>query len=114
LVFAPKVGYLQLQLFMASESRGGSMSEERNPASQRLDTLLAGAGLEPLNTEHSSRFAEYLSLILRWNARVNLTAIRDEEGILSRHFIESIACARALPEGVATLLDYGSGAGFPG
>jgi 16S rRNA (guanine527-N7)-methyltransferase len=53
-------------------------------------------------------------LILRWNARVNLTAIRDEEGILSRHFVESIACARALPFGIRTLLDFGSGAGFPG
>lgn len=90
------------------------MSEERNPASQRLNTLLAEAGLGPLSTEQSSRFAEYLSLILRWNARVNLTAVRDEEGILSRHFLESIACARALPAGIATLLDFGSGAGLPG
>jgi len=90
------------------------MSEERNPASQRLNTLLAEAGLGPLSTEQSSRFAEYLSLILRWNARVNLTAVRDEEGILSRHFLESIACARALPAEIATLLDFGSGAGFPG
>jgi 16S rRNA (guanine527-N7)-methyltransferase len=43
-----------------------------------------------------------------------LTSIRDEDGILSRHFVESIACARALPAGIATLLDFGSGAGFPG
>ena len=33
---------------------------------------------------------------------------------LSRHFVESIACARALPEGISTLLDFGSGGGFPG
>ena len=56
----------------------------------------------------------YLGLLLRWNARVNLTAVRDAEGILSRHFVESIACARALPDGIVTLLDFGSGAGFPG
>ncbi|MDR3751986.1 MAG: 16S rRNA (guanine(527)-N(7))-methyltransferase RsmG [Terracidiphilus sp.] len=62
----------------------------------------------------TQQFEEYLSLILRWNARVNLTAIRDEEGILSRHFVESIACARALPADIRTLLDFGSGAGFPG
>ncbi len=60
------------------------------------------------------RFAVFLSLILRWNLRMNLTAIRDQEGILSRHFVESIACARALPAGIATLLDLGSGGGFPG
>jgi 16S rRNA (guanine527-N7)-methyltransferase len=67
-----------------------------------------------LNAGESARFADYLSLLLRWNARVNLTAVRDEEGILKRHFVESIVCARALPAGIATLLDFGSGAGFPG
>ena len=45
---------------------------------------------------------------------MNLTAIRGEEGILVRHFVESIGCAQALPSGIATLLDFGSGAGFPG
>jgi 16S rRNA (guanine527-N7)-methyltransferase len=80
----------------------------------RLNVLLAAAGLEPLDSAMAERFEWYLSLILRWNARVNLTAIRDEEGILSRHFVESIACARSLPPSIATLLDFGSGAGFPG
>jgi len=80
----------------------------------RLNALLAAAGEGPLELALAGRFAELLSLILRWNARVNLTAIRDEEGILTRHFVESITCARALPTGIATLLDVGSGAGFPG
>jgi 16S rRNA (guanine527-N7)-methyltransferase len=80
----------------------------------RLDRHLTDAGLEPLNPTQAACFESYCSLILRWNARVNLTAIRDEDGILSRHFVESIACARALPPGIATLLDFGSGAGFPG
>jgi 16S rRNA (guanine527-N7)-methyltransferase len=75
---------------------------------------LIKAGQAPLDPIQASRFEAYLSLILRWNARVNLTAIRDEDGILSRHFVESIACARALPAGIGTLLDFGSGAGFPG
>jgi 16S rRNA (guanine527-N7)-methyltransferase len=76
--------------------------------------LLAEAGLAPLDPAQGERFNLYLSLILRWNSRVNLTAIRDEEGILRRHFVESIACAHALPAGIRTLLDFGSGAGFPG
>jgi 16S rRNA (guanine527-N7)-methyltransferase len=75
---------------------------------------LAEAGLAPLESAVAGRFEDYLSLILRWNTRVNLTAIRDEEGILQRHFVESIACARALPADITTLLDFGSGAGFPG
>lgn len=80
----------------------------------RLNGLLTGAGLEPLDAPIAARFADYCALLLRWNARTNLTAVRDVDGILSRHFVESIACARALPPGIATLLDYGSGAGFPG
>jgi 16S rRNA (guanine527-N7)-methyltransferase len=70
--------------------------------------------LETLDPATAAKFADYYALLLRWNARTNLTAIRDQEGVLSRHFVESIACARALPHGIATLLDFGSGAGFPG
>jgi 16S rRNA (guanine527-N7)-methyltransferase len=80
----------------------------------RLNALLAEAAQPPLDPHLSQRFETLLSLFLRWSARINLTAIRDEEGILSRHFVESIACARALPAGLSTLLDFGSGAGFPG
>jgi 16S rRNA (guanine527-N7)-methyltransferase len=90
------------------------MSDEAQTAGERLNVLLASAGLEPLETAQSVSFENYLSLLLRWTTRVNLTAIRDEVGILSRHFVESIACARSLPSEIATLLDFGSGAGFPG
>jgi len=91
-----------------------NMGEPVSPAGTRLNALLIQAGYDPLDPALASRFKSYLSLILRWNARINLTAIRDEDGILSRHFVESIACARALPAGITTLLDFGSGAGFPG
>jgi 16S rRNA (guanine527-N7)-methyltransferase len=90
------------------------MSEETERAGLRLNALLAEAGLAALDGGLTRRFEAYLGLLLRWNARVNLTAVRDAEGILSRHFVESIACARALPDGIVTLLDFGSGAGFPG
>lgn len=80
----------------------------------RLNVLLAAAHLEPLNAETVARFRAYLSLFIRWNEHLNLSAIRDEEGILSRHFIESIVVARVLPQEVRSLLDFGSGAGLPG
>src|SRR5579859_5161401 len=89
------------------------MGGERNVGA-RLNELLAASSLAELDPETTGRFEAYLALLLRWNARLNLTAIRDEEGIQSRHFVESIACARAIPEGIVTLLDFGSGAGFPG
>jgi 16S rRNA (guanine527-N7)-methyltransferase len=51
--------------------------------------------------------------LIRWNARVNLTAITAPEEVLEKHFLDSLA---VLPEveGAATLLDLGAGAGFPG
>jgi 16S rRNA (guanine527-N7)-methyltransferase len=83
-------------------------------AADRLNALLTESGHPPLAPETAEKFAAYLSLLQKWNARTNLTAIRDSEGILSRHFLESILCARSLPENVSNLLDFGSGAGFPG
>ena len=59
----------------------------------------------------------YLDLLLRWNARTNLTAIREPEEIVRRHFGESLFAGRHLAlllPAEATLLDFGSGAGFPG
>jgi 16S rRNA (guanine527-N7)-methyltransferase len=90
------------------------MSEDAQRIGSRLNTLLSEAGLGPLPAELCDQFAAYYSLLIRWNARVSLTAIGDEDGILRRHFVESIACARALPAEVGTVLDFGSGAGFPG
>lgn len=80
----------------------------------RLNHLLTSAGSTPLTDHQSATFSAYLALLQRWNARTNLTAIRDEDSILSRHFLESILTARLLPENVSNLLDFGSGAGFPG
>jgi len=85
-----------------------------SPQQDRLNQLLTEAGGAPLDISGSEKFAAYLTLLQKWNAKTNLTAIRDEEGILSRHFLESILCARALPDDIRTILDFGSGAGFPG
>jgi 16S rRNA (guanine527-N7)-methyltransferase len=85
-----------------------------NQASVRLNALLAEAGLDPLDDETASRFEAYLSLFVRWNEHINLSSVREEEGFRSLHLIESIYFASALPKGITTLLDFGSGAGLPG
>jgi 16S rRNA (guanine527-N7)-methyltransferase len=51
--------------------------------------------------------------LLRWNAKVDLTAITDPDEVLEKHFLDSLAVAPNLPDG-ATVLDAGTGAGFPG
>ena len=64
----------------------------------------------------------YIDLLLRWNARINLTAVREPEEIVTRHFGESIFAARRLfaevHAGAASptphVIDVGSGPGFPG
>jgi 16S rRNA (guanine527-N7)-methyltransferase len=61
-----------------------------------------------------SQLSTYLDLLLKWNARTNLTAIREPEEIVRRHFGESLFAGRHLDPGTTTLLDFGSGAGFPG
>lgn len=60
------------------------------------------------------QLSAYLDLLLKWNARTNLTAIREPEEIVRRHFGESLFAARHLAPDTPTLLDLGSGAGFPG
>ena len=59
------------------------------------------------------QLSTYLDLLLKWNSRTNLTAIRDPEEIVRRHFGESLFAAQHLGN-PNTLLDLGSGAGFPG
>ena len=56
----------------------------------------------------------YLELLLRWNARLSLTAIREPGQIIRRHFAECAFAAQHLPVDIEDLLDYGSGAGLPG
>lgn len=64
-----------------------------------------------------AQLSTYLDLLLKWNARTNLTAIRDPEAIVQRHFGESLFAGIHLTSRLApgaALLDFGSGAGFPG
>ena len=60
----------------------------------------------------------YLDHLLKWNAKINLTAVRDPEEICTRHFGESLfAACQLFPEPMAvksSAIDIGSGAGFPG
>jgi len=56
----------------------------------------------------------YIGTLLRWNEKLNLTAIRDPLEILYRHFCESMFAAGAIPVDKGRLADIGSGPGFPG
>jgi len=93
--------------------RGGAMTDA-SAGPESLNDLLVGAGIEKLKDSDLEKFDSYLELLLKWNLRINLTAIRERGEILRRHFVECIACAGIVPLGIGTVLDFGSGAGFPG
>ena len=76
--------------------------------------LRAHPGFAGLNAEQIEQLENYLALLVKWNARVNLTALREPAEIIDRHLAESIFAARQITSRVKTLLDFGSGAGLPG
>ena len=76
------------------------------------------AALDPFGVTVDPALAEairrYIELLLKWNRRINLTSITDPQEILARHFGESLFAAHRVPIVGGTLVDVGSGAGFPG
>lgn len=73
-------------------------------------------GAPPTPTQ-VTQFAQYAALLVEWNQRINLTAITDEEGIVIKHFLDSLSVLLALDpldEAGLRLIDVGTGAGFPG
>ena len=72
-----------------------------------------------LSAVQLGQIADYAALLVKWNSRINLTAVRDLEEMITRHFGESLFVAWHLfpvqvPEPVQSVIDIGSGAGFPG
>jgi len=87
-----------------------------------LAPFVGEANDQRLTTSDLESISTYIDILLRWNARINLTAIRTPEEIVTRHFGESLFAARHLfprtpvppvVKGLA-VADVGSGAGFPG
>jgi len=61
-----------------------------------------------------ARLAAHYRLLLRWNARINLTKIDAGEEMVRRHYAESLFLSGFVPRGSREVVDVGSGAGFPG
>jgi 16S rRNA (guanine527-N7)-methyltransferase len=88
----------------------------RNPAPLSADAIqraLCEFQLQP-TPEQAVAIQRYMTMLLAWNEKVSLTAIRDPTEILYRHFCESMYAAVAVPSLTGRLADAGSGAGFPG
>jgi 16S rRNA (guanine527-N7)-methyltransferase len=79
-----------------------------------VSLALERVGLTFPSEEQIENLTIYGNLLIRWNQRTNLTAIREPAAIVDRHLIESVAAAAIVPVGTTTLLDYGTGGGLPG
>lgn len=65
--------------------------------------------------EQAEKLDRYRELLKEWNEKMNLTAITDDEGIIVKHFVDSLSLVPLIKEfGGKTLADVGTGAGFPG
>lgn len=78
----------------------------------RLRSRLAGSA--EVDQQAGQRLERHYELLTAWNERLNLTAIRSFDEAIDRHYAESLFLASQLPAGIRTVVDIGSGAGFPG
>lgn len=76
------------------------------------DALLFGV---KLNEKQLFGFQKYYEMLIDWNEKINLTAITDFDEVLKKHFLDSIAIGRLFSQNIElSVLDIGTGAGFPG
>ena len=81
---------------------------------EQLKNVLESMGIS-YDDKKGEQYAGYMEGILEWNQHVNLTAIRDRDEFIEKHYIDSLLCAGS-PEfqRSGTIIDVGTGGGFPG
>lgn len=70
-----------------------------------------------LTDKQLGQFIQYYELLIEWNSFMNLTAITEFQEVIRKHFIDSISLVKAIPDlekQYGTIIDIGTGAGFPG
>jgi 16S rRNA (guanine527-N7)-methyltransferase len=81
-----------------------------------LQTMLIRGAEElgiTLSKEHIDNFSIYLNELKIWSKKINLTGLKKDEDIITNHFLDSLSILKYIKNG-STLLDIGTGAGFPG
>lgn len=79
-----------------------------------MKTAAEDAGMS-LNEVQYERFIKYMRLVQEWNTKINLTAITEDDEFIQKHFIDCIKAFKCEElKKAKTLIDVGTGAGFPG
>lgn len=82
--------------------------------SQIFETKLSELGIT-LNEEQKRQFLQFYELLVEWNKVMNLTGITEYEEVNEKHFVDSLSIVKAIDmDSVETVIDIGTGAGFPG
>ncbi|AKU92860.1 rRNA small subunit 7-methylguanosine (m7G) methyltransferase GidB [Vulgatibacter incomptus] len=100
----------------ANETRGLEIRPVEEPVEIALKAVVDEArrsfGVE-VGPEALDKLAAFVTELLKWNRKINLTAIEDPAAVAELHVLDSLAIGRHVPDG-AKLLDVGTGGGFPG
>ena len=83
-----------------------------NEFKNKLSNLLQRINIE-IKDEELNKFYSYMNLMLDWNAKINLTAITEEDDIILKHFVDSLTIYKYIEDN-KSVIDIGTGAGFPG
>ena len=78
----------------------------------KFKNLLSELNIE-LSDKQYNQFELYYETLIEWNNKINLTAITDKEDVFVKHFYDSLCLVKSVDIKNQTLLDVGSGAGFP-
>lgn len=79
----------------------------------KLSEQLRNVLIEPSEKQLEMLY-KYKEMLLEWNTKINLTAITEDNEIINKHLVDSIIPNKYLGEKSATIIDIGTGAGFPG
>ncbi len=80
---------------------------------EQINALLQNWNME-LSGDQIRTFDKYYDMLIEWNSIMNLTTITDRDEVILKHFVDSLAPASYMEFSDQTLIDVGTGAGFPG
>ena len=89
------------------------MADASEEFARLVQPILSTLEIE-LSSPRISQLATHFALLEQWNRRINLTSVRESAEIVERHFGESLFTGLRIPGSALSLVDIGSGGGFPG
>lgn len=83
---------------------------------KEIEILINGLELWNINLsdQQVKQFEDYIHAIIKWNEKINITSIKSNEEIITKHFLDSISSCQFVRYNEQKVIDIGTGVGFPG